>query len=167
VDPLGVLLALLLVVAGLSSMRLYILALFERRLFARVVAEITVRTVHAQNPFFVDESRSSLFNRYFDTAIIQKSVPSLVIGAFTIVLQGAVGLMVTSFYHPFFLAFNLILVLACLAIWLIWRRGRLPGRSGSAMPSTMPRSGWKVWAAPTASTSRPATSTLRWTAPKR
>lgn len=126
----GVLLALLLVVAGLSSMRLYVLALFERRLFARVVAEITVRTVHAQNPFFVDESRSSLFNRYFDTAIIQKSVPSLVIGAFTIVLQGAVGLMVTSFYHPFFLAFNLILVLACLAIWLIWRRGAIAGSVG-------------------------------------
>jgi putative ABC transport system ATP-binding protein len=106
VDLSGVLLVLLLVVAGLSALRIYLLAIFERRIFARVVAEITVRAVHARNPFFADASSGSLFNRYFDMAIIQKSVHSLVIGAFTIILQGAVGLLVTSFYHPFFLAFN-------------------------------------------------------------
>ncbi|WP_226632865.1 ABC transporter ATP-binding protein [Novosphingobium profundi] len=126
----GVLFALLLIVAGLSALRIYLLAIFERRIFARIVAEITVRAVHAQNPFFADENRGHLFNRYFDLAIVQKSVPSLVIGAFTIVLQGAVGLMVTSFYHPFFLAFNLVLVLACGGIWLLWRRGAITGAVG-------------------------------------
>ena len=126
----GVLLLLLLIVAGLSALRIYLLAIFERRIFARVVAEVTVRAVHAQNPFFSDESRGHLFNRYFDMAIVQKSVPSLVIGAFTIVLQGAVGLAVTSFYHPFFLAFNLILLLTCIGIWLAWRRGAITGAVG-------------------------------------
>ncbi len=125
-----VLLALLLVVAGLSALRIYLLAIFERRIFARVVAEITVRAVHAQNPFFIDDSRGSLFNRFFDMVVIQKAVPSLVIGAFTIVLQGAVGLMVTSFYHPFFLAFNLVLVVVCLLIFLIWQRGAITGAVG-------------------------------------
>jgi putative ABC transport system ATP-binding protein len=123
----GVLLALLLLVAGLSALRIYLMAMFERRIFARVVAEVTVRAVHAQNPFFADESRGSLFNRYFDMVVVQKSVPSLVIGAFTIILQGAVGLIVTSFYHPFFLAFNIILVGVCLLIWLVWRHGAITG----------------------------------------
>lgn len=126
----SVLLVLLLVVAALSALRIYLLAIFERRIFARVVAEITVRAVHAQNPFFVDQGRVSLFNRYFDLVTVQKSVPSLVIGAFTIILQGAVGLMVTSFYHPFFLAFNVMLTLICLMIWLIWRRGAISGAVG-------------------------------------
>jgi putative ABC transport system ATP-binding protein len=126
----GVLLTLLLLVAGLSALRIYLLAMFERRIFARVVAEVTVRAVHAQNPFFADESRGSLFNRYFDMVVVQKAVPSLVIGAFTIILQGAVGLMVTSFYHPFFLAFNIILVAACLLIWLVWRQGAITGAVG-------------------------------------
>lgn len=121
----GVLFLLLLLVCALSAMRVYLMALFERRVFARVVAEITVRAVHAQNPFFADESRTHLFNRYFDMAVVQKSVPSLVIGAFTIVLQTAVGLTVTSFYHPFFLAFNVILVATALLIWLVWRRGAI------------------------------------------
>lgn len=123
----GMLLALLLLVACLSALRLYLLTSFERRLFARVVAEVTVRAVHAQNPFFADESRGSLFNRYFDMVVVQKSVPSLVIGAFTIILQGAVGLVVTSFYHPFFLAFNIVLVVTCFLIWMLWRHGAITG----------------------------------------
>ncbi|KQN32958.1 ABC transporter ATP-binding protein [Sphingomonas sp. Leaf38] len=121
----GLLLGLLLVVAGLSAMRFWMMALFERRLFARIVAEITVRAVHAQNPFFADQNRGDLFNRYFDLVVVQKAVPSLVIGAFTIILQSAVGLIVTSFYHPFFLAFNAILLLVILVIWLIWSRGSI------------------------------------------
>lgn len=121
----GVLLLLLLIVALLSALRFYIMFLFERRFFARVVAQITLKAVHAQNPFFNDENRSSLFNRYFDLTVVQKAVPSLVIGAFTIILQAVVGLAVTSFYHPFFLAFNVILVLVCALIWLIWRRGAI------------------------------------------
>ncbi len=121
----GLLLGLLLVVAGLSAMRVWMMALFERRLFARIVAEITVRAVHAQNPFFADQNRGDLFNRYFDLVVVQKAVPSLVIGAFTIVLQSTVGLIVTSFYHPFFLAFNALLLLIILAIWMLWSRGSI------------------------------------------
>ncbi len=121
----GLLLVLLLFVAGLSAMRFWVMALFERRFFARVVAEITERAVHAQNPFFADQNRGDLFNRYFDLVVVQKAVPSLVIGAFTIILQSAVGLVVTSFYHPFFLAFNALLILLVLAIWTIWSRGSI------------------------------------------
>ena len=100
----GLLFALLFVVAMLSTLRVYIMTLFERRLFARVVAEITIRAVHARDPFFGDARRADLFNRFFDLTVVQKSVPSLLIGGFTIMLQSAVGLIVTSFYHPFFLA---------------------------------------------------------------
>lgn len=121
----GVLFALLLVIAVLSGFRVHLMALFERRLFARVVAEITIRAVHARDPFFGDARRGDLFNRYFDLVVVQKSVPSLLIGGFTIVLQSAVGLVVTSFYHPFFLAFNGVLLLALLLVWLVWARGSL------------------------------------------
>lgn len=123
----GVLLLLLLLVAGLSALRVWVMAVFERRVFSRVVAEVTVRAVHAQNPFFADANRGELFNRYFDMVVVQKAVPSLVIGGFTIVLQAIVGLTITSFYHPFFLAFNVVLVLAMLMVWLIWRRGAITG----------------------------------------
>lgn len=121
----GLLLGLLLLVAALSALRVWMMALFERRLFARIVAEITIRAVHAQNPFFSDQNRGDLFNRYFDLVVVQKAVPSLVIGGFTIILQSAVGLAVTSFYHPFFLGFNALLVLIILTIWLVWSRSSI------------------------------------------
>jgi putative ABC transport system ATP-binding protein len=117
-----ILFLLLLLVAALSAFRVHLMALFERRVFARVVAEVTVRAVHAQNPFFSDAKRDHLFNRFFDLTVVQKAIPSLFIGGFTILLQSAVGLVITSFYHPFFLAFNGVLLLALLLIWLIWSR---------------------------------------------
>ncbi|AHE53404.1 ABC transporter ATP-binding protein [Sphingomonas sanxanigenens DSM 19645 = NX02] len=125
-----VLLLLLLMVAGLSGLRVWIMAAFERRVFARVVAEVTIRAVHAQNPFFADGSRDAIFNRFFDLVIVQKAVPSLVIGGFTIMLQAVVGLTITSFYHPFFLAFNIVLVMAVLLTWLLGRRGAITGAVG-------------------------------------
>ncbi len=123
---LAAILFLLLLLAGiLAAFRIHLLALFERRLFARIVAEITLRAVHAQNPFFADARSGDLFNRYFDLMTVQKALPSLLIGGFTIVLQGAVGLVVTSFYHPFFLAFNAVLVLALFIIWQVWASGAI------------------------------------------
>ncbi len=123
---LAAILFTLLVISGvLSAFRVHLLALFERRFFARLVAEITLRAVHAQNPFFVDSRRGDLFNRFFDMGVVQKSLTSLLIGGFTIVLQSLVGLIVTSFYHPFFLAFNLVLVFLVLIIWRVWASASL------------------------------------------
>lgn len=123
---LAAILFTLLVISGvLSAFRVHLLAMFERRFFARLVAEITLRAVHAQNPFFVDSRKGDLFNRFFDTVVVQKSLTSLLIGGFTIVLQSLVGLIVTSFYHPFFLAFNAVLVLLVLIIWRVWASASL------------------------------------------
>jgi putative ABC transport system ATP-binding protein len=116
----AILFVLLLVSGVMSAFRVHLLARFERRFFARLVAEITLRAVHAQNPFFVDSRRGDLFNRFFDMGIVQKALTSLLIGGFTIVLQSFVGLVVTSFYHPFFLAFNVVLVLLVVIVWRIW-----------------------------------------------
>lgn len=121
----GLLFLLLLIAGILAAFRVHLLAQFERRLFARIVAEITIRAVHAQNPFFADARRGDLFNRYFDLMTVQKALPSLLIGGFTIFLQGAVGLVVTSFYHPFFLAFNGVLALSLFLVWQLWASGAI------------------------------------------
>lgn len=115
-----VLFALLLLAGGLMALRVAVMARFEQRFFARLMAEITTRAIHAQNPFFVDARRGDLFNRFFDMGTVQKALTSLVIGGFAIVLQSLVGLVVTSFYHPFFLAFNVVLVVLVLVIWRAW-----------------------------------------------
>jgi putative ABC transport system ATP-binding protein len=114
----GILLALLLLWAAMSAFRTYLMEIFRRRFVARLAAEITVRVVHAENPFFQDDRRSDLINRYFELMTVHKSIPGLFVGGFGILLQGAIGLVLTSFYHPFFLLFNLLFGLL---LWIIWR----------------------------------------------
>ncbi len=121
----AVLLGLLLISAMLGAFRTHLMELFRRRFLARMVADITLRAVYAQNPFFQDERRGDLFNRYFEIMTVQKAIPSLLIGGFTIILQASVGFVVTAFYHPFFLAFNLVFIMAVWLIWRFWSRGAM------------------------------------------
>jgi len=121
----AVLFVLLMLSALLSAARANLMEVFRQRFFARLVAEITLRAVHARNPFFTDQRSGDLFNRYFEVMNIQKAVPSLLIGLFTIILQSVVGFAVTSFYHPFFLFFNVIFIALIWLIWRIWSRGAM------------------------------------------
>ncbi len=116
----------LLVLSGLLSvLRIHLMELYRRRFMARLVADLTMRVINAADPFFQDDRRFDLFNRYFELVNMQKAVPSLLIGGFTIVLGMVVGFIVTSFYHPFFLAFNLVLIALLWAVWAIWSRGAM------------------------------------------
>ncbi len=116
----AMLLVLLLLSAVMGAFRLHLMELFRRRFLARIVADLTLRTMHAQNPFFEDQRRADLFNRYFDIMNVQKALPKLLIGAFSIILQALIGFVVTAFYHPFFLAFNIVFVLTLWLIWVLW-----------------------------------------------
>jgi putative ABC transport system ATP-binding protein len=127
----GLLLGLLLVAALLSAARIYILALFERRVFARTVADVSLRTLHARNPHLEEAHRGDLFNRFFDLMTVQKAVPHLLVGGFAILLQSGIGLILTSFYHPFFLAFNLVVAAVLIGIALLWAGPAV--RSGAAL----------------------------------
>ena len=118
---LSLTLFVLLIASGLlNALRIHLMEIFSRRLYARVTSEIALKALYAQKPFFQDDGRSALFNRYFDILIIQKSVPVLLIGGFTVLLQAAVGFVLTAFYHPLFLAFNAVVIFLIWLIWLVW-----------------------------------------------
>jgi putative ABC transport system ATP-binding protein len=127
--PLFTLAALLfglLIVSGLLSvLRIHLMEMYRRRFMARLVADVTMRAINAADPFFQDDRRIDLFNRYFELVNMQKGVPSLLIGGFTIILGMIVGFIVTAFYHPFFLAFNLVLIGLLYMVWAIWSRGAM------------------------------------------
>jgi putative ABC transport system ATP-binding protein len=111
----------LLVAAGLmNALRIHLMDLFARRFYARMVSDIALRAIYASNPFFDDQGRGTLFNRYFDIVVVHKTLPNILIGGFTVVLQAGVGFVLVSLYHPLFLAFTLVTVTLIWAIWLIW-----------------------------------------------
>ena len=111
---------LLLIFGLLYALRIHLLEIFARRFYARMVAQISLISVYAQNPFFTDTNRGSLFNRYFDVINVQKAIPVLFIGGFTVILQVAVGFVLVSLYHPLFLVFTLVMSALIWVIWLVW-----------------------------------------------
>jgi putative ABC transport system ATP-binding protein len=112
--------ALLLIAGGLNALRIYLMDVFGRKFYARMVSEISLRTIYARNPFFDDTGKSALFNRYFDIVIVMKMLPNLLVGGFTILLQTVVGFVLVASYHPLLLAFNAIMTLLIWLVWVIW-----------------------------------------------
>lgn len=126
---LAVALFVLLLLSGLlTGLRTWLMELYGRRLYARLTAEIALRSVHAESDFFDRQERAGLINRYFDIMTLQKRVPFVLTGGFAIVFQAAIGFTLVSFYHPALLAFNLALIALLALIWAIW--GRRAVRTG-------------------------------------
>lgn len=111
-----VLLLLLSFWATLNALQFFTTEIFQRRFFARMASEITLSLIKSKEK---NIQKSEMVNRFFETITIQKIVPKFLTKTFTTLLQGFVGLILVSFYHPFFFIFSVIIILL---LWLIWSR---------------------------------------------
>jgi ABC-type multidrug transport system fused ATPase/permease subunit len=111
-----ILFGVLFVYGTLTAIQYYIMELFNRRFFARIVSEIALRNIHVQPEAKID--RSALSNLYFEIVTVQHKLPVLITSGFALLLQTLVGLVLVSSYHPALLVFNLIFVLF---IYILWR----------------------------------------------
>lgn len=111
---------LLLLSSLLYALRIHLMELFARRFYARLVSEISLIAIYAQNPFFTDTTRSALFNRYFDVMVVMSRMPILILDGYSILLGIGVGFVLVSLYHPLFLIFTLVLVGLIALVWVIW-----------------------------------------------
>ena len=126
VVTLASLLFLTLSLSGLfSALRTHIMERYERHIYARLTAEISVRTLMADNAFFEGRRNTDITNRFFDIGTFQKNIPPLLVDGFALCLQTLVGTTLVSFYHPVFLAFSLTFVAAMVCVWLIWGHGAI------------------------------------------
>jgi len=108
----GVLLGCLLLQAVLGALQAWIAEVIERRIFARIVGDLTWRLPRVDIRAFDRHHGPELVNRFFDTVTVQKSSSKLILEATNIVLTTGVGMLVLSFYHPFLLVFVIALLFA-------------------------------------------------------
>ncbi len=111
-----VLLILLTFWAALNALQFFVTEIFQSRFFARITSEVTILLLKSkqQNP-----EKREIVNRFFETITIQKTIPKFLTKTFATIMQGAVGLIVVSFYHPIFFLFSLAILIS---LWLIWSR---------------------------------------------
>lgn len=104
----------------ISAVRMRVMEHYERRVYARLTSELSIRTIMAPHSFFEGNKNTDVTQRYFDIMTLQKNVPSLMVDGFALVLQMLVGFTLVSFYHPVLFAFNMVIIIILYLIWKIW-----------------------------------------------
>ena len=104
-----ILLTFLSFAASLRFLQKFVVELIQQRLFARVTARLAwqlprVRLDRANG--FTPE----FLNRFFDVITMQKIVSQLLLDGLTVVLTVGLGMIVLAFYHPWLLAFDVVLL---------------------------------------------------------
>lgn len=94
----------------LQLLQLRITENLQQKIFTRSSFEFTYRFSKLDLNALGSQFPPELSNRFFDTMTVQKGIPKILIDVPTSVLQIVFGLILLSLYHPFFIAFSLILV---------------------------------------------------------
>ena len=86
--------------AVMQAMQTYVAEVIQRRLFARVSADLAYRLPRVASSGLKGKYGPELVNRFLDVVTLQKVVASLLLDGVGIVLATLVGMTVLAFYHP-------------------------------------------------------------------
>ena len=125
-QPLVVLALVLFVILSFSSalrgLQIYVVEIIQRRLFARVAADLAYRLPRVEVTALDGRSGRELVNRFFDVVTVQKVSAQLLLDGISLVLGGLIGMTVLAFYHPWLLGYDIFLVvLLPFAIFVLGR----------------------------------------------
>jgi len=95
----------------LQLMQIRITENVQQKIFTRSSFEFAYRFPKIKMSELRDYYPPELANRFFDTLTIQKSLSKILVDYPTAILQIVFGLILLSFYHPFFIAYGFILLL--------------------------------------------------------
>lgn len=107
----------LLVVGGLQVMQLWLVEFIQQRIFAKSAFDFAFRVPRFQSESLMNYYPPELMNRFFDTVALQKSMAKLLTDFSTAVIQIVFGLILLSFYHPYFIVFSFFLIIVLAAIF--------------------------------------------------
>lgn len=97
-------------VGTLQLMQMRIIETIQQRIFMRASFEFTYRFPKIKMNQLTNYYPPELANRFFDVLSIQKGLAKLLLDVPAAVLQIIFALILLSFYHPFFIAFGLLLI---------------------------------------------------------
>jgi ABC-type bacteriocin/lantibiotic exporter with double-glycine peptidase domain len=113
-----------LISGALQVMQLTLVEILQRRVFTKAAFEFAFRIPRITSESLLKFYPPELMNRFFDVTTVQKGLPKVLIEVTASLLQILFGLMLLAFYHPFFIAFGLILLfILFLIFYFTWERG--------------------------------------------
>ncbi len=94
----------------LQVLQITIVEYLQRRVFTKAAFEFAFRVPRIKMEAVLNLHFPELMNRFFDVLTIQKGLPKLLIDLSTGLIQILFGLLLLSFYHPFFVFFGVALI---------------------------------------------------------
>jgi ABC-type bacteriocin/lantibiotic exporter with double-glycine peptidase domain len=94
----------------IQILQLSLTELLQKRVFTRAAFEFAYRIPRFQIEKISGLYAPELINRFFDTLMVQKGLSKILMDFSTASLQILFGLVLLSFYHPFFVFFGIFLV---------------------------------------------------------
>lgn len=95
----------------LQLMQIRIIENLQQKIFTRASFEFTYRFPKIKMNELRDYYPPELANRFFDTLTVQKGLSKLLLDFPASLLQIIFGLLLLSFYHPFFIIYGILLLL--------------------------------------------------------
>ncbi|WP_299158170.1 ATP-binding cassette domain-containing protein [uncultured Tenacibaculum sp.] len=96
---------------GLQIMQIRILENIQQKIFMRSSFEFVYRFPKIKYSELLNYYPPELANRFFDTLTVQKGLSKILIDFPAAVLQILFGIILLSFYHPFFIIYGMLLIL--------------------------------------------------------
>lgn len=121
-QPLVVITALvggvLLFSGVLRVLQLIVVDMLQRRLVVRLSLSFAGRIPHVQSEQFKGKFGPEYVLRFLEVFSAQKNISALLLDGVGLFFQVVVGLVLVSFYHPFFLAFAIVLTVLLVTVVL-------------------------------------------------
>lgn len=116
----------------LKIMQLSVVEVILQRIFLRSAIDFSFRLPRFKLEGLTQKYPPELMNRFFDTLTLQKGIPKILIDFSSASFQIFIGLLLISFYHPFFVFFSFLLLVI---LFLIFRYTGPVGLKTSMMES--------------------------------
>lgn len=94
----------------LQVLQITIVEYLQRRVFTKAAFEFAFRVPRIKMEEVLNLHMPELMNRFFDVLTLQKGLPKILIDLSTGIIQIFFGLLLLSFYHPFFVVFGVALL---------------------------------------------------------
>lgn len=129
-QPLAVLtvlvLAALLAVAWLNGYRQYAVEMIQRRIFVRLAGDVADKLVRVEPKAFDRHHGPELVNRFLEVVTVQKAGATLLLDGLTVAVQTLIGMILLAVYHPFLLAFDVLLAISLFIVLVPLGSGAIP-----------------------------------------
>lgn len=108
-----------ILMAGMGALSIWqtvLIEVIQQKLMVQISLNLAKHFTHLSPVIFSTHNGPELVNRYFEIAVINKALASLLLYGITLSLQMFFGLILLLFYHPVFLLFDGFILISLLLI---------------------------------------------------